>query len=205
MNNPDTQPLRADLKLIADLIQPDCRVLEVGCDRGDLLHWLVHRKAVDGRGMELSQTGVNCCVEKGLFVVQGDADSDLRDYRDGSFDYAVLSRTLQAVRHPREVLADLLRIGNKAIVTIPNFGHWRVRLQLLMRGRMPVTKHLDYSWYNTPNIHFCTVLDMVEMIKAEGWVLEEFVPFNAAGQKQSYSITRANTHAHQALFVIKKP
>lgn len=196
--------LRPDLQLIADLIEPGTQVLEIGCAEGDLLHHLVQEKSVDGRGMELGQDGVNSCIEKGLYVVQGDADHDLSYYPDQSVDYAILSRTLQAVRRPRDVLLDLLRIGEKAVVTIPNFGHWKIRLQLMLRGRMPVTKHLEYSWYNTPNIHFCTILDMQQMIADEGWILEEFVPFNSRGEKLACSLKRANWAAHQALFVIKK-
>ncbi|WND04022.1 methionine biosynthesis protein MetW [Temperatibacter marinus] len=202
MTDSQSKDLRPDLQLIANLIAPESRVLEVGCANGDLLQWLVHNKRVDGRGMELGQAGVNTCVSKGLYVVQGDADVDLKDYPDKSFDYAVLSRTLQAVRQPREVLLELLRIGEKAIVTIPNFGHWKIRLQLLMNGKMPVTRHLDYTWYNTPNIHFCTVKDMLDLIESEGLTLDAFVPFDAKGDQLDQSLSRANWGAHQALFVI---
>ena len=196
--------LRADLKLIADLIDPGTRVLDVGCDDGALLNYLVSEKQVDGRGLELSQTGVNACVAKGLFVIQGDADNDLHEYPDNSFDYVVLSKTLQAVHRPRDVLVNLLRIGKRAVVTIPNFAQWRVRLSLLRGGRMPVTKELDKTWYNTDNIHFCTILDLFDLIEAEGLTVKEFVPHTKAGKKLSMSPSRANWTADQALFLLEK-
>ena len=126
-----------------------------------MLQLLAARKNVDGRGVELSQRGVNECVAKGLSVIQGDADTDLRDYPDDGFDYVILSQTLQATRHPREALQNMLRIGRRAIVSFPNFGYWRVRAQLVSRGRMPVTGHLSYGWHDTPNIHLCTIRDFV--------------------------------------------
>jgi len=196
--------LRADLKLIADLIEPNSRVLDIGCDDGALLNYLVNEKQVDGRGLELSQKGVNACVAKGLFVIQGDADNDLNEYPDNSFDYVVLSKTLQAVHRPRDVLVNLLRIGKRAVVTIPNFGQWRVRLSLLRRGRMPVTKELDKTWYNTDNIHFCTITDLFDLIKTEGLTVKEFVPHTKAGQKLSMSPKRANWSADQGLFLLEK-
>lgn len=196
--------LRADLKLIADLIEPGSRVLDVGCADGALLNFLVNEKQVDGRGLELSQQGVNACVAKGLFVIQGDADNDLHEYPDNSFDYVVLSKTLQAVHRPRDVLVNLLRIGKRAVVTIPNFGQWRVRLSLLRRGRMPVTKELDKTWYNTDNIHFCTILDLFDLIDAEGLTVKEFVPHTKAGKRLSMGRTRANWAADQGLFLLEK-
>ena len=196
--------LRPDLKLIADLIEPGARVLDVGCDDGALLEHLVTEKQIDGRGLELSQKGVNACVAKGLFVMQGDADNDLAEYPDGSFDYVVLSKTLQAVHRPRDVLLDLLRIGKRAVVTIPNFGHWRVRMNLLRGGRMPVTKALDKTWYNTDNIHFCTVLDLFDLIETEGLKVKEFVPHDKSGKKLRAGRMRANWTADQALFLLEK-
>jgi len=199
-----TKSLRPDLQLIADLIKPNSRVLDVGCADGALLNYLVNKKQVDGRGLELSQQGVNACVAKGLFVIQGDADNDLHEYPDNSFDYVVLSKTLQAVHRPRDVLVNLLRIGKRAVVTIPNFGQWRVRLSLLRRGRMPVTKELDKAWYNTDNIHFCTIHDLFDLIEAEGLTVKEFVPHTKAGKKLSMSRTRANWTADQGLFLLEK-
>jgi methionine biosynthesis protein MetW len=202
-----TQPqknLRADLKLIADLIEPGTRVLDVGCADGALLDHLVNEKGVDGRGIELSQQGVNACVAKGLFVIQGDADNDLNEYPDNSFDYVVLSKTLQAVHRPKDVLLSLLRIGKRAVVTIPNFAQWRMRLSLIRRGRMPVTKELDKSWYDTDNIHFCTILDLFDLIEAEGLKVKEFVPHTKAGKRLNHGRARANWSADQGLFLLEK-
>ena len=151
----------------ADFIAAGSRVLDVGCGDGELLELLQRDKDVDGRGVEISQRGVNECVSRGLSVIQGDADSDLVFYPDKGFDFVILSQTLQATRNPRAVLEDLLRIGNRAIVSFPNFGHWSVRLSLLLRGRMPVTKDLPYSWYDTPNIHFCTIRDFVDAVRRD--------------------------------------
>lgn len=160
--------IRVDLQLIADMIASGTRVLDVGCGDGILLAYLVAEKGVAGRGIEISQAGVNACVRRGLSVVQGDADTDLKDYPDDSFSYVVLSQTLQATRNPREVLLQLLRIGRSAIVSFPNFGYWRCRAQLALGGRMPVTETLDNPWYSTPNIHFCTISDFRELCRAEG-------------------------------------
>jgi len=198
-----TEQLRPDLRLIADLIEPQTRVLDVGCADGSLLNYLVHKKQIDGRGLELSQKGVNACVAKGLFVIQGDADNDLNEYPDNSFDYVVLSKTLQAVHHPRDVLVNLLRIGKRAVVTIPNFGQWRVRLSLFRHGRMPVTKELNKSWYNTDNIHFCTIMDLFDLIESEGLTVKQFVPHTKAGKKLTMSRNRANWAADQGLFLLE--
>lgn len=149
-----TKSLRPDLQLISDMVTPGTRVLDVGCGEGELLEHLAQEKNADARGVELSQKGVNSCVARGLSVVQGDADTDLVNYPDGAFDLAILSKTLQATRQPDQVLRQLLRIADKAIVSIPNFGHWRVRLSLMATGRMPMTSTLDVPWYQTPNIHF---------------------------------------------------
>lgn len=202
-NNEARELLRADLGLIADLIDTGSRVLDVGCDDGALLEYLVSHKEADGRGIEISQSGVNECVKRGLFVVQGDADNDLRSYPDQSFDYVVLSRTLQAVHRPRDVLIDLLRIGKRAIVTIPNFGHWRVRLSLLGSGRMPVTRTLKKTWYNTDNIHFCTILDLFDLLEEENLKVLQFVPHTRAGKRLNAGPRLANLTADQGLFLIE--
>ena len=139
--------IRVDLLVIADLIESGARVLDVGCGDGALLHYLADNKDVDGRGLEISQAGVNACVSQGLSVVQGDADTDLSAYPDQAFDYVVLSQTLQATRNPRQVVLELVRIGRHAIVSFPNFGYWRIRWQLLARGRMPETEALNQAWY----------------------------------------------------------
>ena len=166
---------RVDLDLIAQMIAPGSRVLDVGCGDGELLELLSSKKNVDGRGVELSQEGVNACVARGLSVVQGDADTDLADYPDDAFDYVILSQTIQATRNPREVLHAMKRIGRHVIVSFPNFGHWRVRLQLLLSGRMPETPSLGYFWYDTPNIHLCTLLDFTKLCDDLGLKIEDSV------------------------------
>lgn len=155
--------VRVDHLLIAGMVEKNTRVLDVGCGDGALLRLLADTLNVDARGIELSQRGVNDCVAKGLSVIQGDADSDLLDYPDDAFDYVILSQTIQATRHPSKVLANMLRIGRHAIVSFPNFGHWSIRAQLVFRGRMPVTNNLSRPWHDTPNIHFCTIRDFVEL------------------------------------------
>jgi methionine biosynthesis protein MetW len=166
---------RVDLTLIAEMITPDARVLDVGCGDGELLELLTRTKNVDGRGIELSQEGVNASVTRGLSVIQGDADADLSDYPDDAFDYIILSQTIQATRNPREVLTQMRRIGRRAVVSLPNFGNWRVRLQLLWSGRMPVTRSLGHHWYDTPNIHLCTVRDFVDLCDELGFRIDDAV------------------------------
>ena len=138
------------------------RVLDLGCGDGSLLEKLVRQRGVDGRGIEISEEGVRACIEKGLTVLQGDIDQGLRDYPDGSFDYVILNQTLQAAKKPDVVLSEMLRVGKKGIVGFPNFAYWKLRLYLVFRGRMPKTEFLPFEWYDTPNIHFCTVTDFEE-------------------------------------------
>jgi methionine biosynthesis protein MetW len=161
---PQTEMTRIDLLLVAGMVAAGSRVLDVGCGDGELLRLLADSKGVDARGVEISQKGVNDCVAKGLSVIQGDADVDLADYPDDGFDYVILSQTLQATRNPRLVLEQMMRIGKRAIVSFPNFGHWRVRWQLGLRGRMPITENLSHAWYETPNIHLCTIRDFVSLV-----------------------------------------
>jgi methionine biosynthesis protein MetW len=146
---------RTDHLLIAEMVEPRARVIDVGCGDGALLQLLAATKRVDGRGMEMERDRVNACVAQGLSVVQGDADRDLADYPDNAFDYAILSLTIQATRNPRLVLTELLRVARRAIVSFPNFGHWQVRGKLLVTGRMPVTENLPDAWYMSPNAHLC--------------------------------------------------
>ena len=167
--------LRPDLAAIAEMIAGGVKVLDIGCGDGLLLEYLVHTKNVDGRGLELSQQNVNHCVARGLSVVQGDADTDLGEYPSGIFDMVILSQTIQATRHPRHVLQELLRIGKHVIVSFPNFGHWRVRLSLMLFGRMPNTQTLGHSWYDTPNIHLCTIADFLSLVHQVGGRIERAV------------------------------
>ena len=197
---------RVDLTVIRDLVKPGAKVLDVGCGEGALLEMLHDEKAIDGRGVELSQKGVNECVARGLSVIQGDADTDLKYYPDKGFDYVILSQTLQATRNPRKVLEDMLRIGDRAIVSIPNFGHWRVRLYISLFGRMPVTKDLPYTWYDTPNIHFCTIRDFVELCREIGATVESATALNASGQKFGVNLPWSfwNFFGQQAVFLLRK-
>src|SRR2546430_5270332 len=158
----DTGHYRGDHLLVATMVARGSKVLDVGCGDGDLLQ-LLESRGIDGRGIELSREGVNRCVAKGLAVVQGDADTDLVNDPDDAFDYVILSQTLQATRQPKPVLENLLRIGRRAIVSFPNFGYWKMRLQLLVGGHMPRTENLPATWYDTPNIHFCTIKDFVQL------------------------------------------
>src|SRR5712691_5053080 len=159
---------RVDLLAVAEMVAPGAKVLDVGCGDGELLRLLAETRGVDGRGIELSRAGVNECVAKGLAVVQGDADTDLENYPDDAFDFVILSQTLQATRQPRVVLEHMLRIGRNAIVSFPNFGHWRIRRQVAFGGHMPRTDNLPYAWYETPNIHFCTIKDFRALCNVVG-------------------------------------
>ena len=197
---------RIDLQVVADFIAPGSRVLDVGCGDGELLELLQRDKAVDGRGVEISQRGVNECVARGLSVIQGDADRDLDDYPDGAFDYAILSLTIQATRHPKTVLKHLLRIGRRAIVSFPNFGHWRVRGQLLVTGRMPVNEHLPDAWYVSPNAHLCTIKDFVDLCRVVDARVERAVAFNSWGQQLGtwIPLTVHNMLGEKAVFMLTR-
>jgi len=199
-------PLRPDLRLIADMIEPRTRVLDVGCGDGSLLAHLVRQKGVDGRGIELSQAGVNACVSHGLSVIQGDADTDLDDYPSSSFDYVVLSQTLQATRDPKRVLLALVRIGRHAIVSIPNFGYWRLRLKLLAGGRMASPDPYQHRWYDTPNIHPCTIADFVQLCEEQGVAIRRATSLDRRGRaRQSARPGRlSNLIDEQAIFLLQR-
>ena len=151
--------MKQEFKIISDLIEKNTRVLDVGCGDGILMEYLKYNKEIDIRGIEISKDNVQKCLSKGLTVIEGDAEKDLLQFPDGSFDFVILSQTLQAFLNPEIVIKELLRVGKKAIVTIPNFGFWKVRLHLLIKGTMPITKNLPDEWYNTPNLHMCTIKD----------------------------------------------
>ncbi len=199
-------PLRLDLQVIADMIEPRTRVLDVGCGDGALLAYLDHAKGVDGRGIELSQAGVNACVSHGLSVIQGDADTDLKDYPKHSFDYAVLSQTLPATSDPKGVLLGLVRIGRHAIVSIPNFGNWRLRLSLLMGGQIAIPDGNAHRWHDTPNIHPCTIADFVELSAELGIRILRSVSIDRRGRMRQSATPRplANLVDEQAIFLLAK-
>ena len=158
--------MKNEFKVIAELIEEDKKVLDVGCADGILMKFLKDNKSANIRGLEISKEKVQECIAKGLTVIEGNAEKDLKQFPDKSFDYVVLSQTLQAFLNPELVLNELLRVGKKAIVTIPNFGYWKVRLHLLTKGTMPVTETLPEQWYNTPNLHMCTIKDFVFFAKS---------------------------------------
>jgi methionine biosynthesis protein MetW len=197
--------LRPDLAAIAEMIPRHARVLDIGCGDGALLEHLIAVKGVDGRGIELSQQNVNACVARGLSVIQGDADTDLVEYPSQVFDVAILSQTIQATRSPRSVLGHLLRIGKTTIVSFPNFGHWRIRLSLLLRGRMPRTAALDHDWYDTPNIHLCTIADFAALARKSGAAIERAVAISDAGatHQMTPDAWTPNIFAEGAIFLLR--
>lgn len=205
-NMPQGAALRPDLAVIASFICPGARVLDVGCGDGALLQWLRDEKQVDGRGVEIDQPSVNRAIAAGIAVIQGDVDTDLPHYPDQAYDYVVLSQALQAMRDPRAVLMDLVRIGREAIVSVPNFGHWKNRLQLAFFGRMPVTKTLAYQWYDTPNIHFCTIADFVIFCEQLGITIADRVVVDTVGHKAKFSGRgrMANLFGQQGVFLLRR-
>ena len=197
---------RRDHLLVSGMVEPGSRVLDVGCGDGSLLALLREERGVDGRGIELSREGVSECLAKGLSVIQGDADADLADYPADAFDYVILSQTLQATRQPRVVLEHLLRIGRRAIVSFPNFGHWRIRWQIAFRGRMPVTGNLPQTWYDTPNIHFCTIRDFVSLCREVDASMERAVALDDSGQPVRVNLPwwAWNLFGEQAVFLLRR-
>jgi methionine biosynthesis protein MetW len=206
--NETTHRHRVDHLLIAEMVAPGARVLDVGCGDGDLLELLADTKDVDGRGVEIAREKVNACVARGLSVIQGNADHDLDDYPDGAFDYAILSLTIQATLRPKPVLENLMRIGRRAIVSFPNFGHWQVRTRLLLSGRMPVTENLPEAWYDTPNAHLCTIKDFADLCRQVDARVERAVAFNASGQQLGtwvrLPLTVHNLLGEKAVFLLTR-
>ena len=198
--------MKSEYKIIADIIRENTRVLDVGCNDGSFMEFLKKNKNVDIRGIEISKEKVKTCIYKGLTVIEGNAELDLKQFPDNSFDYVVLGQTLQAFINPEIVIKELLRIGNKAIVTIPNFGHWKVRLNLLIRGTMPVTKTLPNNWYNTPNIHMCTIMDFFKFSKLMNFkIFKSFALMNKSVSTISNSnLPFKNLFCELGIFLIEK-
>ncbi len=198
--------MKLEYKIIADIITENTRVLDVGCDDGSLMEFLKKKKNVDIRGIEISKEKVQTCISKGLTVIEGDAEFDLKQFPNKSFDYVVLGQTLQAFINPEKVIKELLRVGNKAIETIPNFGHWKVRLNLLIQGTMPVTKVLPNEWYNTPNIHMCTIKDFFKFSKTMNFkIFKSFALMNKdVSIMNSSNLSFKNLFCELGIFLIEK-
>jgi methionine biosynthesis protein MetW len=204
--SPNVKPLRPDLKIISDMIEPNSRVLDIGCGDGTLLAYLANQKNVDSRGIELSQEGVNACVALGLSVIQGDADTDLAEYPSDAFDYVVLGQTLQATRNPKDVLETLVRIGRQAIVSFANYGHWRTRLSLLFRGRLPIPAGEHFGWHDNPDIHLCTLLDFLDLCEELGLKIDRGLAVNRHNRIRIIKTgsQTANLNGEQAIFMLSR-
>ena len=197
---------RQDFLVINEMVANDSKVLDIGCDDGSLLKMLQESKNVDARGIEISAEGVNTCLAKGLSAVQGDANLDLEMYPENSFDFVILSKTLQSMIEPKKTLEELLRIGKNAIVSIPNFAHWKVRLYLLLHGRMPVTPSLPDTWYNTENIHLCTIKDFINLCEELEIQIIKSVVLDKKGNLLNFAnrIKSVNLIGEQGIFLLKR-
>ena len=198
--------MKNEFKVIADLIEKNKRVLDVGCADGTLMKFLKDNKNINIRGLEISKEKVQTCIAKGLTVIEGNAEKDLKQFPDKSFDYVILSQTLQAFLDPEVVINELLRVGKKAIVTIPNFGYWKVRLHLLTKGTMPITKTLPDEWYNTPNLHMCTIKDFVHFAKSRNFKIFKSLALNnqSASIISNSNLGIKNLIADLGIFLIEK-
>ena len=198
--------MKQEFKIISDLINESSHVLDVGCGDGILMEYLVKEKKVNIRGIEISKTKVQNCIAKGLTIIEGNAEEDLKQFPDKSFDYVVLSQTLQAFLNPEKVINELLRIGKQAIVTIPNFGYWKIRLHLLLKGTMPVTRTLPDEWYNTPNIHLCTLKDFVYFSKAKNFKLSKSIALrsNQLSYIKDGNLNLKNLSSNLGIFLIER-
>jgi len=198
--------MKQEFKIISDLIDENSHVLDVGCGDGILMEYLVKEKKVNIRGIEISKTKVQNCIAKGLTIIEGNAEEDLKQFPDKSFDYVVLSQTLQAFLSPEKVINELLRIGKQAIVTIPNFGYWKIRLHLLLKGTMPVTRTLPDEWYNTPNIHLCTIKDFVYFSKAKNFKLSKSIALrsNQLSYIKDGNLNLKNLSSNLGIFLIER-
>ena len=198
--------MKQEFKIITDLVEKNKRVLDVGCGDGTLMEYLKENKKIDIRGIEISKNNVQKCVGKGLIVIEGDAEKDLTQFPNSSFDYVILSQTLQAFLNPEIVINELLRVGKKAIVTVPNFGFWKVRLHLLIRGTMPITKNLPNEWFNTPNIHMCTIKDFFNFCNNRKIKLDKSLALHntAISSINNINLSIKNLSAELGIFLIEK-
>jgi len=198
--------MKKEFQIISELIENNKRVLDVGCGDGTLMKHLKDNKNIDTRGLEISKNNVQLCISKSLSVIEGNAERDLQQFPDLSFDYAILSQTLQAFYNPEKVIDDLLRVANKAIVTIPNFGYWKVRLHLLLKGTMPITKNLPDEWYNTPNLHMCTIKDFYNFCFKKNIELYKSIALNGekTSQINKINLNIKNLYSELGIFLIQK-
>jgi methionine biosynthesis protein MetW len=196
---------KKDFKIIADLIPAKSSVIDVGCNDGSLLEFLKEEKDINGRGMEIDQQKVQLCLSKGISVIEGDADLDLYDYPDNLFDYSILTYTLQATKSPKNVLSELVRISSKAIISFPNFGHWKIATSLLINRKMPISEKLSYSWHETPNLHFCTINDFIDLCEEAGIRIEKQANLKTNKLNEFYGKNLLNSYFNEVgLFLVSK-
>ena len=196
---------KKDFKIIADLIPANSSVIDVGCNDGSLLEFLKEEKDINGRGMEIDQQKVQLCLSKGISVIEGDADLDLYDYPDNLFDYSILTYTLQATKNPKNVLSELVRISSKAIISFPNFGHWKIATSLLIKRKMPISEKLSYSWHETPNLHFCTINDFIDLCEEAGIRIEKQANLKTNKLNKFYGKNLLNSYFNEVgLFLVSK-